>query len=306
MRARRKVVLLVPVLDEVERELARDFELVDDVAGAAGIVAAPGVAVGAALLDRAGPSLRIVANHAAGVDNVDLQAVVARDVVVTNTPGVLTRATAELTIALLLALLRRVAEGDRLIRSGSPWRWEPTFMLGRGLAGRRLLVVGAGRIGSEVARLARALGMEADAAGRDDDLLSLLPGADAVSLHVPLTAETRHRIGSRELGAMKRDGVLVNTSRGAVVDEAALVAALEAGELAGAALDVFEHEPQVHPGLLGREDVVLTPHVASATVEARLAMGRLVVDALRAVLVEGREPPNAVVSGRVARMPEEQ
>jgi glyoxylate reductase len=291
---RPKVHLLVPVLPSVERELRASFELVDDPAGVDGIVAAPGVSVNGPVLDRAGSRLRIVANYGVGVDNVDLAAAAARGVVVTNTPDVLTRATAEFAIALLLALVRRVAEGDRLVRRGDEWRWAPTFLLGRGLAGRRLLVVGRGRIGSEVGRLAEALGMEVCSAGRGDELAPLLAAADAVSLHVPLTEATRHLVGAAELRAMKRDAVLVNTSRGAVVDEAALVAVLESGELAGAALDVFEDEPAVHPGLVGRDDVVLTPHVASATVEAREAMGALVVEALRAVLLEGREPRTAV------------
>ena len=158
-----------------------------------------GAAVDAALLERAGDQLRIVANYAVGVDNVDLEAAAARGVVVTNTPDVLTDATAELTLALLLALLRRVVEGDRLIRRGDPWRWEPTFMPGRGLAGRRLLVVGPGRIGSRVAALAAAFGMDVSTAGRSDDLGALLGQADAVTLHVPLTEETRGLIGSAEL-----------------------------------------------------------------------------------------------------------
>ena len=296
MSGRPKVRLLVPVPDAVERELAASFELVDDVAGAAGIVAAPGAPVDAALLDRAGPELRLVANYAVGVDHVDLAAAAERDVLVTNTPDVLTRATAEMAIALLLTLVRRVAEGDRLVRRGDAWRWEPTFMLGRGLSGMRLLVVGPGRIGGEVAGLATALAMEVTTAGRGDDLLALLGDADAVSLHVPLTQATHHLMDATALRALPPNAVLVNTSRGAVVDEAALVEALEAGALAGAALDVFEREPDVHPGLLGRDDVVLTPHVASATVETRLAMGRLVVDALRAVLLEDRRPPNVVSS----------
>jgi glyoxylate reductase len=294
MTASPKVHVLVPLLATVERDLRASFELVDDPAGVDGIVAAPGAPVGAALLDRAGPGLRIVANYGVGVDNVDLHAAAARGVVVTNTPDVLTRATAEFTIALLLALLRRVAEGDRLVRRRQPWRWEPTFLLGRGLAGRTLVVVGAGRIGSEVARLAGAFGMQVRTAGRGDALEPLFAEAEAVSLHVPLTEETRHLVGAAELRALGPDSVLVNTSRGAVVDETALVEALEAGELAGVALDVFEHEPEVHPGLLDRDDVVLTPHVASATRETREAMGALVVDALRAVLLDGRPPSNTV------------
>jgi glyoxylate reductase len=294
MRARPKVHVLAPVPAVIERELQAWFELVDEPAGVDGVVAAPGRDVDEAFLDRAGPQLRVVANYGAGVDNLDLAAAAARGIVVTNTPDVLTRATAELTIALLLALVRRVVEGDRLVRRREPWRWEPTFMAGRGIAGLKLGVLGAGRIGTEVAKLAAALDMEPRPFRRGDDLEAFLRELDALTLHVPLTPGTRHLIGAAELRALPRSAVLVNTSRGAVVDEASLVAALEAGELAGAALDVYEHEPHVHPGLLDREDVVLTPHIGSATVEAREAMGRIVVDALRAVLLEGRAPATTV------------
>jgi glyoxylate reductase len=206
---------------------------------------------------------------------------------------VLTRATAEHALALLLALVRRVAEGDRLIRRREPWRLQPTFMLGHGLAGRTLGVVGPGRIGREVARLAEALGMSTLSARRGEPLDDVLR-ADVVSLHCPLTDETRHLIREQSLALMRPDAVLVNTSRGAVVDEEALVSALRSGTIAGAALDVFEDEPEVHPGLLELENVVLTPHLGSATHEAREAMGVLCVDALKAVLLEGRHPPNAV------------
>ncbi len=268
--------------------LAREFELVDEPAGVDGLVTTPRDRVDAGLLDRARP--RVVANFAVGYDNVDLQAATARGVVVTNTPDVLTRATAELTIALILALLRRVAEGDRLVRSGRPWAIAPTFMLGRGLAGLTLGIVGLGRIGREVARLAEAHGMRVIAT-RATPLDELVAAADVVTLHVPLTPSTRHLLDPREL---KRGAVLVNTSRGPVVDEEALVAALRDGHLGGAALDVYEREPEVHPGLRELENVVLTPHVGSATHEAREAMGMLCVEALREALVEGRVPTNAL------------
>jgi glyoxylate reductase len=268
--------------------LAREFELVDEPAGVDGLLATPRDRVDAALLDLARP--RVVANFAVGYDNVDLEAATARGVVVTNTPDVLTRATAELTIALMLALLRRIAEGDRLVRAGKPWRIAPTFMLGRGLDGLTLGIVGFGRIGREVARLAEAHGMRV-LATRATPLDELLAEADVVTFHVPLNAETRHLVDPRRL---KAGAVLVNTSRGPVVDEAALVAALRDGHLAGAALDVFEHEPEIHPGLLELENVVLTPHLASATEEAREAMGRLCLEALTAVLLEGRVPDTAV------------
>ena len=256
-------------------------------------MAIPSVRVDRDLLDRAGPGLRVVANYAVGLDNIDLDAARERGIVVTNTPDVLTRATAEHTLALLLALVRRVAEGDRLLRRREQWRLQPTFMLGHGLEGRSLGIVGAGRIGREVARLAEALGMQVLTARRGEPLDDVLR-ADAVSLHCPLTDETRHLIRAETLAQMKPEAVLVNTSRGPVVDEAALVQALRDGTIAGAALDVFEDEPHVHPGLLELENVVLTPHIASATHEAREAMGLLCVEALRAVLLEGTRPPNAV------------
>jgi glyoxylate reductase len=288
-----RVYLTARVPERVEAALEELFELASEPDGVAGLVAVPSVQVDAALLDRAGSELRIVANYAVGVDNVDLAEARARGVVVTNTPDVLTRATAEHTLALLLALLRRVVEGDRLLRRRETWRIEPTFMLGRGLAGRTLGVVGAGRIGREVARLAEALGMQALTAGRDDGLDEVLD-ADVVSLHVPLTEATRRLIDADALRRMRPTAVLVNTSRGPVVDEDALVRALRAGTIAGAALDVFEDEPRVHPGLLDLDNVVLTPHIASATHEAREAMGLLCVEALRAALVDGRQPKHTV------------
>jgi glyoxylate reductase len=281
---------------EAERPPGR-AELLAAVRGAAGLVTILGDRVDAELLDAAGPGLRVVANHAAGVDNVDLGAARARGVLVANTPDVLTRATAELTLALLLSLARRVAEGDRLLRRRTPWAWAPTFLLGTGLAGRALGIVGRGRIGAAVARLAEAFGMRTAHASRGPGgvrLERLLAESDVVSLHCPLTPETRHLIDERALARMRPGALLVNVARGPVVDEAALVRALESGHLGGAALDVFEHEPDVHPRLLGLENVVLAPHLGSATVEAREAMGMLCVEALRAVLLEGRRPANEV------------
>ena len=282
----------VPV--EVEQELATSFDLVGAPEGADGVVTTPAVPVDAAFLDAVGPQLRIVANYAVGLDNIDLEATRSRGVVVSNTPGVLTNATAEHTIGLMLALLRRIVEGDRSLRRRDPWEWVPDFMVGEGLEGKHVLVVGPGRIGTRVAELARAHGAKASFAGRDDDLRAALATADVVTLHCPLTVETRHLVDAAALAAMKPTAVLVNTARGPVVDEAALVRALDRGELAGAALDVFEREPVVTDHLLELENVVLTPHIASATRETRHAMGMLVVSALRAVLLEDRIPENAV------------
>ncbi len=248
------------------------------------------------LLDAAGSQLRIVADYAVGIDNIDLDACRRRGVVVSNTPDVLTETTAELTIAILLALLRRIAEGDRLIRRCEQWIWAPNLMLGRGLAGLVLGLVGHGRIGQAVERLAHAHGMEVVNHSRTSgiSLDELLAAADVVSLHLPLTKESHHLIDAAALERMKPTAVLVNVSRGPIVDEEALVAALAEGRIAGAALDVFEREPEVHPGLLGLENVVLVPHLGSATLATREAMGMLCVDALRAVLLEDRVPANAV------------
>jgi glyoxylate reductase len=290
------VHLTGPVPAQVHEALERDFELVERPAGADGIVAMLTVRIDDAFLDAAGPQLRIVANYAVGVDNIDLDAARRRGIVVSNTPDVLTRATAELAIALMLSLLRRVAEGDRFVRAREPWRFSLEFMLGEGLEDKTLLIVGAGRIGRETARLGEALGMRVLTAGRGDALGDLLPRADVVSLHCPLNAETRHLVDTAALASMKPTAVLVNTARGPIVDEAALARALHDGRIAGAALDVYEREPEVTAELLTLENVVLTPHLGSATRETRIAMGMLCVDALRAVLLEGRRPRNAVVS----------
>jgi glyoxylate reductase len=271
-------------------------ELLEHVAGKDGLMLMLTDRVDDELLDAAGPQLRVVANYAVGIDNIDLDACRRRGVVVSNTPDVLTEATAELTIALILALLRRVAEGDRLIRRGEQWIWAPNLMLGQGLASLTLGLVGYGRIGRAVAVLAEAHGMRVTHTTRSSGvrLGELLATADVVSLHLPLSEETRKLIDADALARMKASAVLVNTSRGPIVDEAALVDALSSGRIAGAALDVFEHEPEVHPGLLGLENVVLVPHLGSATLATREAMGMLCVEALRAVLLEGRAPANAV------------
>ena len=271
-------------------------ELLARVAGKDGLMLMLTDRVDDELLDAAGPQLRIVADYAVGIDNLDVEACRRRGVVVSNTPDVLTETTAELTLAIVLALLRRVAEGDRLIRRGEQWIWAPNLMLGRGLASLTLGLVGYGRIGRAVARLADAHGMDVIHSTRSSGipLEELLVTADVVSLHLPLSDESRHLIDAAALAQMKPSAVLVNVSRGPIVDEEALVTALREGRIAGAALDVFEREPEVHPGLLELENVVLVPHLGSATLETREAMGMLCVGALRAVLLDGTVPPNAL------------
>ncbi|HET7454214.1 MAG TPA: D-glycerate dehydrogenase [Solirubrobacterales bacterium] len=264
-------------------------DLLELVAGADAILTLLHDRVDEELLEAAGPALRCVANVAVGYDNVDVEAAARRGIVVTNTPGVLDDATADLTLALILAATRRVAEGDRLVRAGRPWTWGMSFMLGSGLRGKLLGIVGLGGIGRRVAERARAFGMEiayhsrhpvpegivAELGAERLPLEELLARADVVSLHCPLTPETHHLIGEAELAAMKPSAVLVNAARGPVVDEAALARALAAGEIAAAGLDVYEHEPRVEPALLELENVVLSPHLGSATVETRTAMAEL-------------------------------
>jgi glyoxylate reductase len=255
----------------------------------------------------AGPKLRVVANVAVGYDNIDVAAATERGIAVTNTPGVLDDSTADFTWALLLAVARRVVEGDRLVRSGEWKGWDLMLMLGADVHGKTLGVFGMGRIGRKVAERARGFGLRvlyncrkrlAAAEGRELGVEwvekdRLLRESDFVTLHIPLTAETRHLIGERELALMKPTAYLINAARGPVVDEAALTAALERKQIAGAALDVFEREPEVHPKLLSMPNVVLAPHIASASVETRTRMAVMAVENVVAVL-ENREPPNLV------------
>lgn len=245
------------------------------------------------------PALRLVANVAVGVDNVDLVACATRGVIVTNTPDVLTEATADVAFGLLLAAARRLAEGDRLVRAGQWSGWTTTFLLGRRVHGTTLGLVGFGRIGKAMARRARGFGMHVLYTQRTRlpepleralgatfvaDLDELCAWSDAVSLHCPLTQDTRHLFDAARLGRMRPGAVLVNTARGALVDEAALAHALREGPLAAAGLDVYEDEPRVSPELLALPNVVLAPHVGSAEPETRLAMARLALDNARRVL----------------------
>jgi len=284
-------------------------ELLELVAGADAILTLLHDRVDEELLEAAGPQVRCVANVAVGYDNVDVEAAERRGIVVTNTPGVLDDATADLTLALILDATRRVSEGDRLIRAGRPWTWGMSFMLGSDLRGKRLGIVGLGGIGRRVAERARAFGMEiayhsrhrapaeVEAALEAErlPLEQLLASADVLSLHCPLTPETHHLIGAAELAAMKPSAVLVNAARGPVVDERALAQALATAEIAAAGLDVYEHEPRVEPALLELENVVLSPHLGSATVETRTAMAELAARNAISVL-QGEGPLTPVTS----------
>jgi len=297
---------------EDDRPIPRD-RFLERAAGASALVTMLTDRVDDEVLDAAGTSLRIVANHAVGLDNIDLEACTRRGVLVSNTPDVLTAASADLTWGLLLAASRRIAEGDRLVRAGRPWSWAPLFLLGREVSGRTLGIVGLGRIGQAVAARARGFDMRVlyhSRRRRPDaeralgveprELGELLADADAVSVHVALTEGTRHLFGAREFATMKETAVLVNTSRGAVVDEAALARALAAGRPFAAGLDVYEREPQVHPALLELENVVLAPHIGSATVETRTAMATAAARNVLAALA-GDRPPDAVNAGALGR-----
>ena len=240
------------------------------------------------------PHLRIVANFAVGYNNVDVDAARELGITVTNTPGVLTEATADLTMALILATTRRIVESDAELRRTGRCEWDPLGFLGSSLQGKRLGIIGMGRIGTAVATRAQAFGMEIAGVRRGDPLDELLETSDVVSLHVPLSTETHHLIGREALAKMKRGAFLINTSRGALVDESALCDALASGQLGGAGLDVYEHEPDVDPRLLAMANVVLLPHIGSATEEARNAMATITATDV-ALFLRGGRPRHVVV-----------
>jgi glyoxylate reductase len=254
------------------------------------------------LLD-ACPRVRVVANYAVGFDNIDVPAATERGVWVANTPDVLTAATADLTMGLLLAVARRLREGERMVREGRFDGWAPNMLLGLELSGATLGIVGFGRIGQAVGERARAFGMRVlytsrserapSGAARRVPLPELLREADVVSVHCPLGPDTHHLLDAEALGAMKSGALLINTARGPIVDEAALATALERGHLGGAGLDVYENEPEVHPALLERDDVVLVPHLGSATVSTRRRMAELALGSALAVL-RGDPPTHPV------------
>ncbi|MDP1025892.1 D-glycerate dehydrogenase [Sphingomonas sp. KR1UV-12] len=267
--------------------------------------------IDAALIAAAGPDLRLIANFGAGVNHIDLAAARARGIIVTNTPGVLTEDTADMTMALIVSVPRRLAEGEKLVRSGEWHGWSPGGMLGYRIGGKALGIVGMGRIGQAVAQRARAFGLSIHYHNRHRlpavlegqlgatfhaDLDDLLRVADIVTVHTPLNADSRMLIDRRRIGLMRPDVFLINASRGGIVDEEALVDALEGGRLAGAGLDVWEHEPRIDPRLLALPNVVMTPHMGSATIEGRVASGEKVIQNIR-MWADGHRPPDQVLEG---------
>ena len=288
---------------ENEFGIPRD-ELLEVVGGRDALITMLTEQVDAELLAAAGSQLKIVANHAVGFDNVDVPACTAAGVLATNTPDVLTETTADTAFALLLAASRRIGEGERFLRARTPWIWGPLMMLGQDMHHKTIGVVGFGRIGQAVARRARGFGMtvlyadaiqlppevEAETGAHRVELDELLERADVISIHTNLTPETRHLFSTEQFRRMKPTAVLVNTSRGPVVDEEALADALATGEIFAAGLDVFEREPEVTERLLDLENAVVIPHLGSATVDTRNAMGDLAVDNVFAA-IDGTRPP---------------
>lgn len=320
MMSMRKKVFVTHKLPgkEIER-LGNDFEvevwpgkdisredLLKKVEGVSGIISLLTEKIDKEVMEAAGENLKVIANYAVGFDNIDCEEASKRGIVVTNTPGVLTESVAEHVMALMFAVMKRVVEGDRFVREGKFAGWEPDLLVGTGVREKTLGVVGLGRIGRWTVKLAKGLGMRViyNSRTRDEEyeemegviyhsLEQLLEMADVVSLSVPLVEGTRGMIGKKELKMMKRSAILINTARGPVVKEEDLIEALENGVIAGAGLDVYWDETKIPVRLIRLPNVVLTPHIASATVEARLSMAKLAVESVRAVL-SGRKPETMV------------
>ena len=267
--------------------------------------------IDADLLAAAGPDLKLIANFGNGVDHIDLAAAQERNITITNTPGVLTEDTADMTMALILAVPRRLVAGENLLRSGAWPGWSPSFMLGRRIWGKRLGIVGMGRIGTALARRARGFGLSIHYHNRNrvapeiesdleatywESLDQMLAHMDIVSVNCPHTPATYHLLSARRLKLLRKEAFVVNTARGEIVDEDALFAMLKAGDLMGAGLDVYENEPHIKPGFLQLDNVVLLPHMGSATLESRLATGELVLINIRTYM-DGHKPPDRVIAG---------
>ena len=264
-----------------------------------------------AVLEQAGPHLKLIANFGNGVDHIDVEAALARGITVTNTPGVLTDDTADMTLALIMAVSRRIIEGAEAVKQGGWSGWSPTWMLGSRLRGKKLGILGMGRIGTAVARRAKAFGLEIHYHNRKpahpkiveelgahycEGLDAMLARVDILSVNCPHTPATYHLLSGRRLKLLKPKAIIVNTARGEVIDEEALIRMLEAGELAGAGLDVFEHEPAVNPKLLALKNTVLLPHMGSATLEGRVDMGEKVIVNIK-MWADGHKPPDRVLPG---------
>ena len=265
--------------------------------------------IDAALIEAAGPRLKLIANFGAGVDHIDVAAANARGIVVTNTPGVLTDDTADMAMALIMASARRLIEGAELVQAGGFSGWTPTFMLGRRLKGKKLGIVGMGRIGQALAKRARAFGLEINYHNRKpvgprieeelgatwwDSLDQMLAHMDIVSMNCPHTPATYHLLSARRLHLLQPHAIVVNTARGEVIDEAAMANMLAEGKLGGAGLDVYEHEPAINPKLLKLHNVVLLPHMGSATLEGRVEMGEKVLINIQ-TFMDGHRPPDRVI-----------
>jgi lactate dehydrogenase-like 2-hydroxyacid dehydrogenase len=262
-----------------------------------------------ALLAKAGPKLKVIANFGAGVDHIDVPAAIAKGITVTNTPGVLTDDTADLTMALMMAVSRRIVEGANVTQAGEYHGWTPTWMMGHRITGKRLGIIGMGRIGQAVARRARAFGLQIHYHNRKpvssriaeeleatywESLDQMLARMDIISVHSPHTPATYHLLSARRLKLLQKHAILINTARGEIIDENALAEMLKAGSIAGAGLDVFEFEPAINPKLLGLPNAVLLPHLGSATIEGRIDMGEKVIINIR-TWMDGHKPPDRVI-----------
>lgn len=306
----RMVELFDVVLNTDDHAFSRD-ELAAAMADCDVLVPTVTDALDADLIVKAGERLKLLANFGAGVDHIDLKAARTKGIIITNTPGVFTDDTADMTMALILSVPRRLAEGEKLVRSGEWDGWSPSGMLGHRIGGKQLGIVGMGRIGQAVAHRARGFGMDVRYHNRrrlpesleqmlgasfEPDLDALMSGSDIITLHCPRSPETRGLIDARRIGLMKRSAYLINSARGEIVDEAALIEALEGGRIAGAGLDVYTHEPHVDPRLLALKNVVLLPHVGSATFEGRKVAGEKVIANIR-FWFDGHRPPDQVLEG---------
>ena len=308
-----RLMELFDVQLNVNDEPMSDDELVDAVKTADVLVPTVTDKIDGALLKQAGKKLKLIANYGTGIDHIDLAAAREKGIAVTNTPDVLTEDTADMTMALILAVPRRLAEGERILRSGNWTGWSPTWMLGHRIFGKRLGIIGMGRIGQAVARRARGFGLSVHYHNRNpvheeieneleatywESLDQMLAHMDFISVNCPHTPATYHLLSARRLKLLQPHAVVVNTSRGEVIDENALTRILAAGEIAGAGLDVFEHEPAVNPKLLALDNVVLLPHMSSATFEGRVDMGEKVAINIQ-TFVDDHTPPDLVIGDEV-------